>query len=250
MSEWIEVVRDGAVMTIRMNRPDKKNAITRAMYGQMAAALVESDEDPAIRVRVILGVPGAFSSGNDLADFMVIATGGEGGMEVYDFLMALATSRKPIVSAADGIAVGIGTTIHLHCDLTFATPRTSFVTPFVNLGLVPEAGSSLIAPEVIGRQAAFAMLGLGQPVPAADAKAMGLIHQVVSEEELEGAAMAAARAIASKPPEALRIARDLMRGDRQPLIDRIHEEGKLFRARLKSDEAREAFIAFMGRKKG
>ncbi|MCB1383554.1 MAG: crotonase/enoyl-CoA hydratase family protein [Notoacmeibacter sp.] len=250
MSEWIEVARDGAVMTIRMNRPDKKNAITRAMYAAMAAALTESDADDAIRARVILGVPGAFSSGNDLADFMVIATGGEGGMEVYDFLMALATAKKPIVSAADGIAVGIGTTIHLHCDLTFATERTNFVTPFVNLGLVPEAGSSLIAPEVIGRQAAFAMLALGRPIPAADAKAMGLIHALVSEDGLEAAAMQAAHEIASKPPEALRIARDLMRGDRQPLIDRIQAEGKLFRERLKSDEARNAFIAFMNKKKG
>jgi enoyl-CoA hydratase/carnithine racemase len=136
MSEHIILERRDAIQVIRMNRPDKKNAITRAMYAMMATALREGDADPAVRVHVILGVPGAFSSGNDLADFMAIATGGEGGMEVYDFLIALAEAQKPIVSGVDGIAVGIGTTINLHCDLTFATPRTEFRTPFVDLGLV------------------------------------------------------------------------------------------------------------------
>src|SRR5690606_3192767 len=115
MSEHIEVSRDGAVQTIRMNRPDKKNAITRAMYAAMAKALVEGDADEAVRVHLILGVPGAFSSGNDLADFMVVATGGEAGTEVHDFLEALATAEKPVLSGVDGIAVGIGTTINLHC---------------------------------------------------------------------------------------------------------------------------------------
>ena len=181
MSEHIVVERRGAVQIIRMNRADKKNAITRAMYGAMAAALTAGDADPEIRCHVILGVPGSFSAGNDMADFMVVAMGGDGGTEVFDFLLALARSQKPIVSGADGIAVGIGTTIHLHCDLTFATPRTVFHTPFVNLGIVPEAGSSLIAPVLIGRQQAFALLGLGEPFPAERAKAVGLIYDVVTE---------------------------------------------------------------------
>ncbi|MGD9915113.1 MAG: enoyl-CoA hydratase-related protein, partial [Rhizobiaceae bacterium] len=154
MTDHIVVERAGAVQTIRMNRPEKKNAITRAMYGAMAAALTAADADPAIRVNVMLGVPGAFSAGNDIADFMVVATGGDGGTEVFDFLVALARAQKPIVSGADGIAVGIGTTIHFHCDLTFATPRTEFRTPFVDLGIVPEAGSSLLAPATLGRQQA------------------------------------------------------------------------------------------------
>jgi enoyl-CoA hydratase/carnithine racemase len=151
VTEHISVERDGAVQLIRMNRPDKKNAITRAMYATMAAALTAGDADPDIRVHVFLGVPGAFSSGNDLADFMVVAAGGAGGGEVWDFLLALARSQKPIVSGVDGIAVGIGTTLNLHCDLTFATPRTVFRTPFVDLGLVPEAGSSLLVPAILGR---------------------------------------------------------------------------------------------------
>ena len=250
MSEHIQVERAGPAQTIRMNRPDKKNAITRAMYAAMAAALTAGDADPDIRVHVILGVPGAFSSGNDLADFMVVATGGDGGMEVYDFLLALATAQKPIVSGVDGIAVGIGTTMNLHCDLTIAQPRTEFRTPFVDLGLVPEAGSSLLAPVVLGRQRAFALLGLGEGFSAERAKAAGLIYDMVSEDELEAAVMAAAERIAQKPPEALKIARDLMLGDREALVARIKEEGAHFRARLKSDEARHAFMAFMSRKKG
>ena len=250
MTEHIEIERRGAVQIIRMNRPDKKNAITRDMYAAMAAALTDADDDPQVRAHLILGVPGAFSSGNDLADFMAVATGGDGGMEVYDFLLALAKSQKPIVSGVDGIAVGIGTTINLHCDLTIATPRTEFRTPFVDLGLVPEAGSSLLAPAVLGRQQAFALLGLGEGFSAERAKAAGLIYDVVAEDQLEAAALEAAERIAEKPPEALKIARDLMRGDREPLVARIKEEGAHFRARLKSDEARNAFVAFMNRKKG
>ncbi|TGQ52386.1 crotonase/enoyl-CoA hydratase family protein [Mesorhizobium sp. M1C.F.Ca.ET.193.01.1.1] len=249
MTDHVLIERRGAVQIIRMNRPDKKNALTRAMYAKMSAALIEGDADPAVRVHVFLGVPGAFSSGNDLADFLVIATGGEGGNEVWDFLMALAKTEKPMVSGVDGIAVGIGTTLNLHCDLTFATPRTLFRTPFVDLGLVPEAGSSLLAPQVLGRQGAFALLGLGEGFSAERAKSAGLIYEVVAGDALEGAVLAAADDIAAKPPQALRIARDLMRGPREDLIARIKVESEHFHERLKSDEARAALTAFMTRKK-
>lgn len=249
MTDHILVERQDAIQIIRMNRPDKKNALTRAMYATMSAALVGGDADPAIRVHVFLGVPGAFSSGNDLADFMVVASGGEGGTEVWDFLMALAKAEKPMVSGVDGIAVGIGTTLNLHCDLTFATPRTMFRTPFVDLGLVPEAGSSLLAPQILGRQGAFALLGLGEGFSAERAKAAGLIYEVVDEEALEASVLAAAGQVAAKPPQALRIARDLMRGSRDDLVERIGKESQHFRERLKSEEARAALTAFMARKK-
>ncbi|TJU94450.1 MAG: crotonase/enoyl-CoA hydratase family protein [Mesorhizobium sp.] len=249
MTDHILVERQGAIQIIRMNRPDKKNALTRAMYAKMSQTLAEGDADPAIRVHVFLGEPGAFSSGNDLADFMVVATGGDGGTEVWDFLMALARVEKPMVSGVDGIAVGIGTTLNLHCDLTFATPRTVFRTPFVDLGLVPEAGSSLLAPRVLGQQAAFALLALGEGFSAERAKATGLIYEMVEEGALEASVLAAAGQIAAKPPQALKIARDLMRGSRGDLVARIGEESEHFRERLKSDEARAALTAFMTRKK-
>jgi len=250
VTEHVIIERRGAVQSIRMNRPDKKNALTRAMYAAMAKALRDGDTDPDIRCNVLLGVPGAFSAGNDLMDFLTIAQGGEGGTEVAEFLMALATAQKPLIAGADGVAVGIGTTVHFHCDLTFATPRTVFHTPFVDLGLVPEAGSSLIAPRLMGRQAAFALLALCEGMPADKAEATGLIHRVVPEDELEAEVFKAAEALAAKPPEALKLARDLMLGDRHALIERIEEESAHFRARLRSDEARNAFMAFMSRKKG
>jgi len=249
MSEHIVVERFGPIQTIRMNRPDKKNAITRAMYGAMASAIAVGDADATLRVNVILGVPGAFSAGNDLNDFMAVATGADGGSEVYDFLTAIARTDKPLISGVDGIAVGVGTTINFHCDLTFATPRTEFRTPFIDLGLVPEAGSSLLGPALLGRQQAFALLALGTGFSAERAKAAGLIYEVVPEDDLEKIVMTAAEAIAAKPPEALKIARDLMLGDRDALVGRIRVEGEHFRARLKSDEAKAAFIAFMSRKK-
>lgn len=249
MSNLVEIIRQGAVQIIRMNRPEKKNALTRAMYAAMAAALRDGDADPDVRCHVFLGVPGAFSAGNDLADFLAVATGGEGGTEVWDFLMALATSEKPMLSGADGIAVGIGTTLHLHCDLTFATPRTMFHTPFTDLGLVPEAGSSLIAPLLLGRQQAFALLALGDPFSAQKARELGMIFRVVEEAELENSVLEAAARVAAKPPQALKIARDLMRAPREALIERIKEEGAHFRERLTSDEARNALMAFMNRKK-
>jgi enoyl-CoA hydratase/carnithine racemase len=249
VAEHILIERHGAAQVIRMNRPDKKNALTRAMYAAMTAALVEGDADPAVRVHVFLGVPGAFSAGNDLADFLVMATGGEGGQEVWDFLLALAGAQKPMVSGVDGIAVGIGTTLNLHCDLTFATPRTVFRTPFVDLGLVPEAGSSLLVPQILGPQGAFALLGLGEGLSAESAKAAGLIYEVVEENLLEASVLSAAGQIAAKPPQALKIARDLMRGPRDELVARIRQEAEQFRERLKSDEARAALTAFMERKK-
>jgi enoyl-CoA hydratase/carnithine racemase len=249
VTDHIVVERHGSIQITRINRPEKKNALTRAMYASMSSALVGGDADPAVRVHVVLGVPGAFSSGNDLADFMVVAAGGKGGSEVWEFLMALARVEKPIVSGVDGIAVGIGATFHLHCDLTFATPRTVFRTPFVDLGLVPEAGSSLLAPRILGQQRAFALLALGEGLSAEQAKASGLIYEVVEEEALEEAVLEAAGRVAAKPPQALKIARDLMRGPRDALVARIGEESEHFRERLKSDEARAALTAFMTRKK-
>jgi enoyl-CoA hydratase/carnithine racemase len=235
------------VQIIRFNRPEKKNAITRAMYQTMTNALKAADETPDIRVSVFLGTEGCFSAGNDMADFLTFAMGGSMGREVIDFLIALASARKPIVSGVDGLAIGIGTTIHLHCDLTVASDRSLFKTPFVDLALVPEAASSLIAPRLMGHQRAFALLALGEGFSASDAKEAGLIWKVTAPEAVEAETLALAVRLAAKPPEALRIARDLMRGPPDAILGRITEEAEHFAARLKSAEARAAFEAFMKR---
>lgn len=236
------------VQVIRFNRPEKKNAITRAMYIRLTEALRVADENPAIRVNVFLGTEGCFSAGNDMADFMAFAIGGAMGTEVLDFLNALAAARKPLVSGVDGLAIGIGTTIHMHCDLTIASDRTVFRTPFVDLALVPEAASSLIAPRVMGYQRAFALLAAGEPLSAAEARESGLIWRVTTPEALEEETLAAAARLAAKPPEALKIARDLLRGSSHDILSRIHEEAGHFEAQLRSAEARAAFEAFMKRK--
>lgn len=249
MSEHIQVVRQGAVQIIRLNRPEKKNALTRAMYAAMTKALLEGDRDADIRANVFLGTPGAFSSGNDLQDFMEFALTGQMGTEVFDFLLALAHSAKPILAGVDGLAIGIGSTIHFHCDLTFATPQSLFKTPFVDLGLVPEAASSLLGPALMGQQRAFAFLANGDSLSASEAKDAGLIYRIVEAAELEAAVLTAAANIASKPPEAMRITRDLLRMPRESVAERMQLEARHFSERLQSEEARNAMVAFFTRRK-
>lgn len=241
---------DGAsgVLTIRFNRPEKKNAITDAMYRRMAEALVAANADPDIRVVAFLGTEGCFSAGNDMADFLAFAmSGGKGKLAVLDFLQALATFQKPLVSGVDGLAIGIGTTLHLHCDMTVASARSLFKTPFVDLALVPEAASSLLVPRIVGHQRAFALLAMGEGFSAGEALSAGLIWKVVEPGAVEGETLAIATRLAAKPPEALKIARDLLRGKPGEVLARIEEEARHFTARLQSAEARAAFEAFMRR---
>ncbi|WP_064694038.1 crotonase/enoyl-CoA hydratase family protein [Rhizobium aegyptiacum] len=235
------------VQIIRFNRPEKKNAFTRAMYRTMADALNAANKDANIRVTAFLGTEGSFSAGNDIGDFLAAAMGGSMGEELIDFLYALARSEKPLVAGIDGLAIGIGTTLNLHCDLTIASDRSQFRTPFVDLALVPEAASSLIGPRIMGHQRAFAMLAAGEAFSAAEAREAGLVWKVTTPEEVESQTLAAAAKLAAKPPEALRIARELVRGPREEIIARIDEEARHFSARLKSAEARAAFEAFMRR---
>jgi enoyl-CoA hydratase/carnithine racemase len=250
MSEHIQITRDGAVSIIRMNRPEKKNAITRAMYATMTEALTAGEADESVKCHVILGTPSAFSSGNDMQDFLAFATSGATELtEVWGFLQAMATVKKPFISGVDGLAIGIGTTINLHCDLTLATPRSQFRTPFVDLALVPEAGSSLLLPAVAGHQRAFAMLVLGEAFTAQQAKDAGIIWDVVSEDEIEAKTIALAQRLAARAPEAVKLSKALMKDQSGVVLDRIKEEAILFGQRLHSAEARDAFMAFMMRKK-
>ncbi|PRD45691.1 enoyl-CoA hydratase [Phyllobacterium phragmitis] len=249
MSDHIEIERQEAVQIIRIARPEKKNALTRAMYAAMAEALRAGDTDEAIRVHVIFGQPGVFSAGNDMQDFMAAAMGGKMGDEVLDFLDALSNAKKPVISGVDGLAIGIGATIHLHCDLSFATPQSMFRTPFVDLGLVPEAGSSLLAPRLMGYQKAFALLALGEGFSAEAAKEAGLVYRIVEPAELEPAVLEAAQAIATRPPEAMQLTKALLRASDETIGERISREAKHFAERLTSQEAREAVTKFLARKK-
>lgn len=249
MSAHILVKRRGPVQIIRMNRPEKKNAISREMYNAMAAALTNGDESAAIRCHMLLGLPGVFCAGADIADLQEAADSGESGHEALEFLLSLARCEKPVVSGVDGTAVGVGTTMHFLCDLTFATPETVFRAPFVDLGLVPEAGSSMLAPQILGPQRAFALLALGEDLSAEEARESGLVHRVVAAPDLESRILSTAKTLAAKPPEALQITRDLMYDPRREILARICKEAEHFQARLRSPDARAAFTAFTARKR-
>ena len=246
MADLIKVeVKDGAQL-IRINRPEKKNALTAQMYTRMEAALKEGDASPAIAAHVFLGSPGAFSAGNDIEDFLnSTKEAGRLSNPVVGFISCLPLVKKPMIAAVDGLAVGVGTTLLFHCDLVYATPQSSFRTPFLDLGLVPEAGSSLIAPRLMGHQRAFELLVLGEAFSADRAVAAGLVNAIHPAAELEGKALAAARRLAMKPPAALAAARSLLRGDQKAVSDRIAQEVEIFAERLQSAEAKEAFRAFL-----
>ncbi len=244
MSEHVQITRDGAVQIIRLNRPEKKNSLTAGMYGTLATAFRTANSDAAIAVMVFLGQPGIFCAGNDMADFLA-ASQGEGELHAFSFLQALADNEKPLIAAVDGPAIGVGTTLMLHCDMVFASPLARFQTPFVNLGLVPEAASSLLGPRLMGHARAFELLVMGEPFSSERGKEAGFVNHVVSSEELEGATLKAAHALGQKPREAVRIARLLLKGEPSAIKQRMKEEGALFAERLKSDEARSAFAAFL-----
>jgi enoyl-CoA hydratase/carnithine racemase len=248
MSDSVLVSDDGGIRTVRMHRPDKKNALSQPMYAAMTAALNEAAADTAIRCVILAGVPGAFCAGSDIADFLKAAEGGLKPITV-DFIRALVRNPKPLVAAVDGLAVGIGTTMLLHCDHVVASTGATFSTPFTRLGLIPEAASSLLAPLRMGHARAFSLLVMGRPLTAAEAQAAGLVNTVVDSAKVDETALAAAREIAALPPGAVALARQLLRGDLDAVAGRVDTETALFKERLRSDEARSAFTAFLSRKK-
>lgn len=239
-------LQDG-VQTLRLERPEKKNALTGEMYDDLSEALEAGNANPDIRCHLICGQPGVFTAGNDIGDFLSYA--GKSGLTnapVARFLRALLNNEKPLVASVDGIAIGIGTTLLLHCDMVFASPRAHFRSPFVDLGLVPEAGSSLLGPKLMGHVRAFELLCLGNGFSADRALLAGLVNEIV-EGDVDAAALDCARAIAAKPPEALAISRKLLRGDRAELSARMEEEIRIFAERLGAPETIAAFEAFMSK---
>jgi enoyl-CoA hydratase/carnithine racemase len=249
MSEHVLTETRARIARIELKRPDKKNALTADMYQAMADALAAAEADPQVRVVLIHGQPDCFSAGNDLKDFLERPPHSERS-PVFQFLSAVSTAAKPLVAAVGGPAVGIGTTMLLHCDLVYAAPQTRFQLPFVPLGLLPEAGSSLLLPQLAGYQRAAELLLLGQPFTAEKALSVGIVTEVVPAEELLEYAQDAATAVAALPPESVRLTKMLMRKrDAAEVTARIAEESRLFRERLGSPEAKEAMAAFFEKRK-
>jgi enoyl-CoA hydratase/carnithine racemase len=247
----IGISRVDGIQILRLNRPAKKNALTAAMYASLVDALMSGDSASDVSVHVILGTDGIFSAGNDIHDFLRTADGSSGlGDDVLRFIRLLPLVGKPLVVGVDGLAIGIGTTMLLHCDLVYASERAQFSTPFLNLGLVPEAASSLLMPARMGYARAFEMLVLGNVFTAQQAHEAGLVNAVVHSFELEAAVMDAARRLADKPPEALAAARRLMRGDVATILKRMDEEADAFRQQLTSPEAKTALAVFLNKSRG
>jgi enoyl-CoA hydratase/carnithine racemase len=212
----------------------------------MNAALEKGDASSDVIAHLFIGSGGVFSAGNDINEFLARARGdADLTRPIVQFIRGLPLVQKPLIAAVDGLAVGIGTTMLFHFDLVYATPAASFRTPFLDLGIVPEAGSSLLAPMRMGYARAFEMLALGESFAAERALTCGIVNAIVPAETIEAAARQAAARLANKPPEALALTRRLMRGDPKAIIARIDEEVAIFGERLASPEAREAFTAFL-----
>lgn len=250
-STFIEILThiDAGVMTLTINRLDKKNAITAAMYAAMADALELAAQDTAIRVLVIQGHESIFSAGNDIGDFLNTPPSTPEA-SVFRFLRGISTFTKPIVAAVCGPAVGIGTTLLLHCDLVYAGDNAAFSMPFVNLGLCPEAASSLLVTQLMGYPRAAEALLLGEPFTAETALELGLINRIVPPLEVNALAQRQAQKLATKPMSSLlEIKRLMKKGNAVPVAERMAEEISSFGRMLSEPAAREAFAAFMQKRK-
>ena len=239
-------------MRLCFNRPDKKNAITVAMYKALADGLVEADRNDSVRAVLFESAGDIYSAGNDIADFMAgdpARDDPHATPEVVRFLEAIATAEKPLVAAVQGPAVGVGVTMLLHCDIVYASEKATFHAPFVDLALVPEAASSLLLPRIAGHQRTAEMFLLGRKIDAERAAAFGFVNEVVAPDALAETAHGAALALSEKAPRSLKLSKRLMKGDREDILKHMREEGEHFAAQLKSPEFMEAGMAFMQKRK-
>ena len=236
---------DAGVSTITFNRLDKKNALTEAMYSALAEAMQQAASDDDVRVLVIQGDASVFTAGNDIKDFLEHPPTSTDA-PVFRFLRQLVSFPKPLIAAVAGPAVGVGTTMLFHCDLVYAGDNAAFAMPFVNLGLCPEAGSSLLAPQLVGHQRAAELLLLGEPFLAETARDIGLVNRITAPTEVNALALAQAQRLASKPMSSLLETKRLLKqGQQAALLERLAEEATVFARMLGEPAAREAFTAFM-----
>lgn len=245
MSEHIEIARQGGVLTLTLNRPDKKNALTNAMYGALADAIEGAQDDRSVRVIAIRGKGDMFCAGNDMGDFLAAAQGGDiRQANVFRFIKLLGSNTKPLVAGVQGRAVGIGTTMLLHCDYVVLADDAQLTAPFATLGLVSEAASSKLLPALVGHRRAFAVMAMGEAILAPEALGTGLANAVVLGDRLDEVVAEAAARIAALPPGAVQATKGLMR-DTDEIARIMDAEIEVFAERLQSPEAREAFMAFM-----
>ncbi|MCW5680484.1 MAG: enoyl-CoA hydratase [Xanthobacteraceae bacterium] len=249
MTDLVRTALEGGVLSITLNRADKKNALNKAMYAAVVQAMLKAEEDPAIRVVLFQAEGDFFTSGNDIADFTEIAMG---KVEPRDaaaspFLLALASATKPLVAAVQGHAVGVGTTMLLHCDMVVAADDAKLSVPFVNLALVPEAASSMLLPARIGYARAYKLFALGEPLFGKDAAALGVVTEALPAVQVRARALELAKALATRPAGALKLTKQLMR-DPGVIKSVMEREGAMFKDRLRSPEALEAFRAFAERR--
>jgi enoyl-CoA hydratase/carnithine racemase len=250
MSEHVRLERHGPWLSITLARPDRRNAITVAMYAALADAVEQAAKDDSMRVISFRGEGQDFTAGNDLADFLQARPTDPDGIAVWRFLRAMALCETPILAAVHGNCVGIGTTMLLHCDLVIADESARFSMPFVDLGLVPEAASSLLLPRMADRRVAARYLLLGEPFGLPEAEAIGMVSHRVAIGELDAELRRLVDALAAKPPQALRETQRLLRhGQREEIMERMKLESSLFAERLASPEVKEAITAFFQKRK-
>lgn len=249
MTSHVRIHSDNGILRITFDRADKKNAFTNAMYAVMSEALQQAQSDPQIRVVLFDAEGDVFTAGNDIGDFAAIAAGTlpREDLKVHSFLEQLARAQKPYVAAVQGLAVGIGTTLLMHCDLVYVAEDARLTTPFVNLALVPEAASSLLIPARIGHARAFAMFALGEAIDGRTAATLGLANQAMPAAEVKASALAAARTLAQRPAGAVQATKQLMR-DANAIATVMKRESEVFAERLRTAEAAEAFRAFAERR--
>lgn len=240
---------ENGILTIEFNRPEKKNAITAAMYQTMSDALNAAENNPQVRAILFVGKSDVYTAGNDLEDFMKNPPSNK-DHPVFKFMHSISHATKPVVAAVSGAAVGIGTTMLLHCDLVYASDNAKFSMPFVQLGLCPELASSLLLPQVAGYQRAAEKLMLGEAFPAEEAYDIGLINKVLPVDQLVDYARAQTAKLVALPAASLRITKQLMRADHIPAIDaKMEKEIQHFAAMLVAPEAKEAFAAFFQKRR-
>lgn len=249
MTDHVRETLDQGVLTLTLARADKKNALSNAMYAALVKGMIRAEEDDAVRVVLFQGEGEVYTAGNDIADFAAVATGKVAVRDVgaSPFLQCLAGATKPYVAAVQGKAVGVGTTMLLHCDVVVVADDAQLTVPFVNLALVPEAASSWLLPQRIGHARAYKMFALGEPLLGKEAAEIGLATESVPAAKVQARALELARALATRPAGALKITKQLMR-DPAAIKAVMQREGDHFGERLKSPEAAEAFRAFAERR--